>query len=382
MHYFVQYILIILLISGCEKESPVTQRIFYNSSHFIMGDDLSYANQILDHGGVYRDSGKITDPYLICKKYGANVIRFRLFHTPVWTKEVYNPEVSRMYNDFNDVKLGISRAKKLGLQVCLDIHYSDTCADPGHQITPQAWKNLDLQSLHDSVYQYTFQTLRKLDLLHLMPEYVQTGNEINPGFLLPQGDRWHHTQDFIYLINAAIQAVRDAGSISNIHPKVILHIAQPENAINWFDGLREKGLKDYDILGFSYYYIWSDVPLANISNYVEQLRKKYGKEVMVMETAYPWTTQNADQLGNIIDTDKLLPDFPANREGQYHYLAALTQEIIDGGGKGVFYWEPDWITSQMKTPSGTGSAWDCNTFFDFSGHVIKAIDFMTLPYHF
>ncbi|MCD6202311.1 MAG: glycosyl hydrolase 53 family protein [Bacteroidales bacterium] len=382
MNYLFISILLILLAAGCNKEESGTQRTFYTPDQFVMGADLSFANQILEHGGIFRDSGYVKDPYMIFKTHGANVIRFRLFHNPVWTKEIYKPEESRMYNDFDDVKLGISRAKKSGLQVCLDIHYSDTWADPGHQIIPVAWQDLDLKTLHDSIYQYTYLSLKKLDQLHLMPEYVQPGNEINPGFLLPQGDRWHHTGDFIYLINAAIRAIRDAGSESTVHPKIILHIAQPENAITWFDGLQEKGLGNFDIIGFSYYYMWSDVPLANISNYTDQLRKKYGKEVMVMETAYPWTLQNADNLGNIIDVNKLLPDYPANRQGQYNYLVTLTQEIIDGGGKGIFYWEPDWITSQMKTPGGTGSAWDCNTFFDFSGNTINAITFMNLSYQF
>ncbi len=382
MNYLISFLLLILTASGCKKEDTGSIRAFYTPDQFVMGADLSFANQIMEHGGIFRDSGQMEDPYVIFKAHGANVIRFRLFHNPIWTKEVYKPEKSRMYNDFNDVKLGISRAKKLGLQVCLDFHYSDTWADPGHQIIPGAWQDLDLKSLHDSLYQYTYLTLKKLDQLHLMPEYVQPGNEINPGFLLPVGDRWHHPGDFIYLMNAAIRAIRDAGSESTVNPKIIIPIAQPENAINWFDGLQDKGLENYDIIGYSYYYIWSDVPLANISNYTEQLRKKYGKEVMVMETAYPWTLQNADNLGNIIGVKKLLPDYPANRQGQYNYLVSLTQEIIDGGGKGIFYWEPDWITSQMKTPDGTGSAWDCNTFFDFSGNTLNAINFMNSSYRF
>ena len=370
-----------IILCGCEKnQCQEPQRFYYNPGQFVMGADLSFTNQILDHNGVFSDSGKITDPYLIFQKYGANVIRFRLFHHPEWTRKVYGQEGKQMYSDFYDVKRAISRVKQLGMQVCLDFHYSDTWADPGKQIIPEAWDDLDLKTLRDSLYQYTYYTLKQLDKEGLMPEYIQPGNEINPGFLLPKGDRWHHTRDFIYLMNAAIQAIRDAGNESSVQPKVILHIAQPENTINWFKGLREEGLKDYDIIGFSYYYIWSTVPLSNISNYIEQLRSKYNKEVMIMETAYPWTTLNADNLGNIIATDKLLPDYPANRLGQYHYLVNLTREIVEGGGKGIFYWEPEWITSGMMTSGGQGSAWDCNTFFDFSGHVINAMNFMTDHY--
>ena len=146
--------------------------------------------------------------------------------------------------------------------------------------------------------------------------------------------------------------------------------------------LQDAGLDNFDILGISYYYIWSEVPLANVSNYVSVLKRDYGKEVMVMETAYPWTTANADTYGNIIDTAKLIPEYPPSIEGQYQYLVTLTQEIIDGGGKGIFYWEPGWITSSMVTQWGTGSAWDCNALYDFNGNVIKGMDFMTYPYSF
>lgn len=376
---------IVALTVYCSRREPdntIPEKVFYTPDTFVMGADLSYLNEILDHGGVFFDSGTIQDPYRIFADYGANVARFRLFHHPVWTREKYGLQGTQMYQDLNDVIRGMSRAKAQGMQLCLDFHYSDTWADPAHQIIPDAWKDLDIMTLKDSVYQYTFHVLKKLDSLGLMPEFVQTGNEINPGFLLPAGDRWKNTQNFILLMNAAISAVRDAGALSAKIPKIILHIAQPENALNWFQGLNEKGMKDFDIIGVSYYYIWSDVPLANISNYVSVLKRDYGKEVMVMETAYPWTLDNADNYPNIIDTTKILADYPPSPEGQYKYLTTLTQEIIDGGGAGIFYWEPGWVSSSMKTQWGTGSAWDCNALFDFQGEVLPAIGFMTYPYRF
>lgn len=360
-----------------------TLKVLYEPEQFCMGADLSYINQILDFGGTFSDSGEIVDPYLIFKKHGANVARFRLFHTPSWTKELYGNEGTQMYNDFADIKLGIEKVKDLGIQVCLDFHYSDTWADPGKQIIPAAWDSLSIEILHDSIYNYTYKTLIKLGKAKLMPEFVQVGNEINPGFVLPQGNRWEENEEnFVYLLNAGIKAVRDAGACNDIDPKIIIHIAQPENAINWFAGLDEAGLADYDIIGISYYYQWSEVPLENLSNYVSVLKRDYGKEVMVMETAYPWTTDNCDSYNNIISVDNLLSDYPATKEGQYQYLVKLTQEVIDGGGKGVFYWEPAWISSDIKTQWGQGSAWDCNTLFDFEGNVIKGMNFMIYPYEF
>jgi len=383
------FVLLSVFMANCRKNQPGNQdtktskKVFYEPSQFAMGVDLSYLNQILDLGGTYKDSGQVKNPYLIFKENGANVARFRLFHNPVWTKEVYGIQGKQMYNDYEDVKRAISQSKNAGMQVCLDFHYSDTWADPGKQIPPAAWDSLSLQVLTDSIYNYTIKVLDDLGEAGLMPEFVQVGNEINPGFILPYGNRWNgNTISFVSLLNAGIQAVWDAGAKYSLNPKVILHIAQPENVLNWFDGLAKAGLKDFDIIGFSYYYIWSDVPLDKIHNYVAQIKKVFQKEVMIMETAYPWTTENADNYPNIINDQKLDPNFPATPEGQYKYLVKLTQEVIDGGGTGLFYWEPGWITSDMKTQWGQGSAWDCNTFFDFEGNALESFRFMTKDYHF
>ncbi len=354
----------------------------YTTEAFVLGADLSYVNQILDHGGVYRDSGAVEDPYRIFKQYGANVIRFRLFHTPAWTKDIYGAQGTRMYHDPEDVKEGIERTKALGMKVLLDFHYSDTWADPHKQIIPEAWEGLDLEKLHDSVYNYTVRVLSDLNALGLMPEYVQVGNEINPGFLLPVGDRWERTDDFIYLLNAGIKAVRDVSGNTSIKPGIMLHIAQPENVNPWFDGLSEAGIMDFDIIGFSYYSKWSSIPIETISTIVKSMKSKFQKEVMILETAYPWTTGYADDYPNIFGASDIVSGYPATQQGQYDYLVKLTQEIIDGGGSGIFYWEPAWITSDIKTQWGQGSAWENNALFDFDGKPVKGMNYMTYPYVF
>lgn len=378
-------VVLVASLSFCRRQNdnPVQGRTFYTTDMFVMGADLSYVNQILEHNGVYRDSGKTKDPYRIFREYGTNVVRLRLFHNPVWTKEVYTPAGNKMYNDYEDVKEAIRRAKREGMKICLDFHYSDTWADPSKQQKPAAWETLTLQDLRDSLYNYTFKTLRNLDRENLMPEYVQPGNEINPGFLLPSGSRWNGNEaNMIYLLNGAVSAIREAGRTSQVKPEVIIHIAQPENADSWLGGLAQKGFADYDIIGLSYYYIWSTVPLEELSNNISALKAKYMKDIMIMETAYPWTTDNADNYGNIINTGKLTDRYPATEQGQFDYLTTLVREVIEGGGKGIFYWEPAWISSDMKDLWGTGSAWDCNTFFDFRGNTIKGLNFMTQKYTF
>ena len=149
---------------------------------FYFGADLSYVNQILDHGGVYKDGGMTRTPYQVFKNHGANLVRVRLWHNPVWTKTVYSPPGQKMYNDLQDVEKTIALAKGQGMEVELDFHYSDSWADPGKQEAPNAWKTIrDVNVLKDSIYQYTLQTLQYLNSKGLMPEWVQIGNEINCG---------------------------------------------------------------------------------------------------------------------------------------------------------------------------------------------------------
>ena len=144
---------------ACKKDKePVTGEIkkFYRWDEFNMGVDLSYVNQIEDYSGVYRDSGQVRDCFKILKDHGANTVRVRLWHTPTW---VGNLNAGKLYYDLYGVEKTIRRAKEAGLAVSLDIHYSDTWADPQKQEVPLAWKNLAIDVLKDSVYNYTLAVL-------------------------------------------------------------------------------------------------------------------------------------------------------------------------------------------------------------------------------
>ena len=55
---------------------------------------------------------------------------------------------------------------------------------------------------------------------------VQVGNEINPGFLLPYGDRARWAQ-LRRLLEAGIRAVRNVADERETHIDVMLHVAHP-----------------------------------------------------------------------------------------------------------------------------------------------------------
>jgi arabinogalactan endo-1,4-beta-galactosidase len=340
------------------------------SAHdFSFGADLSFANEMDDCGASFKDKGVKKDIYAIFKDHGVNLVRIRIWNNPSWTK----------YSNFDDVKKSIARAKAQGEKVLLDFHYSDDWADAGKQLIPAAWAGIkDDGALAQALYQYTYDTLTALDKAGLMPDMVQTGNEINQEILMPAP--WSAGQTINWarnakLLNAAIKAVRDAGAHSAVHPKVMLHIAQPENTEWWIAAAVAAGVTDFDVIGISYYSKWSKNTFAGLGATINRLRHRYPVEVMVAETAYPWTLAWADSFNNVLGEDALIPGYPATREGQAKYLIDLSQTIIANGGAGLIYWAPDWVSTSCRTRWGVGSNWENATLFDFDGEAVPGIDF-------
>ena len=340
-----------------------------------LGADLSSTNEMDDCGAVFRQNGKAYDLFTLVRGHGGNLARIRIWNDPDWTR----------YSNLADVKKSIRRARAAHLLVLLDFHYSDTWADGDKQIIPKAWAGIkDDQALADALYRFTFDTLMALDAEGLMPDQVQVGNEINQE-LLGQADwkgrpiNWKRNA---LLLNAGIKAVRDAGAKSAIKPKVMLHIAQPENVEPWFAAAKAAGVTDFDMIGVSYYAKWSKYSMVEMGATIKRLTLAYPKtEVVLVETAYPWTTDYADPLGNVLGEDALMKAYPATPLGQKQYMTDVTRTVLENGGVGVVYWEPGWVSTHCKTPWGVGSSWENATFFDFhrDNEVLPAIDFMRTP---
>jgi arabinogalactan endo-1,4-beta-galactosidase len=162
----------------------------------------------------------------------------------------------------------------------------------------------------------------------------------------------------------------------------MLHIAQPENAEPWFASAKAAGIVDYDIIGLSYYSKWSKETLAGLGASINRLHRRYGADVVVVETAYPFTQDNADPSPNLLGYDAVVPGYPATPQGQADYMKALAQTVISSGGTGVVYWEPAWVSTRCSTRWGQGSNWDNATFFDFhhDDDLLPAIDYQTRTY--
>lgn len=361
------------------------KNVQYNWKQFVMGADLSFVNQIEDYGGLYKVNGRQQEVYSIFKHHGCNNVRVRLWCNPQWVKTIAD---GRLYSDLADVEKTMRRAKKAGMSINLDLHYSDDWADPNKQLTPEAWKDLPLPILKDSVYQYTLAVLNYFKKKNLVPEMIQVGNETNFGMLWPAGkvvnDSDSSWKNFGMLLNAGIKAVRDFSKTSAIKPQIIIHVAQLQFAPAWTEKITSVGgVTDFDILGLSHYYKWSTVhPMKEVGDTIRLLKNKYHKKVMIVETAFPWTFEGADNYNNLFGDPKELIGYTAGKQAQLDYLINLTQTIISAGGSGIMYWEPAWITSPMKDRWGHGSIWENAALFDFEGEVLPGMGFMQHLYKF
>ncbi|NQW37321.1 MAG: glycosyl hydrolase 53 family protein [Flavobacteriales bacterium] len=367
-------LLMLVLAFSCSKEggsnpiidSPPNQNQVVS---FYYGADLSYTNEMEDCGATYKDANNATkDPFKIFKEAGTNLVRVRLWNHPDWTN----------YSNFEDVKKTISRAKAEGMSVLLDFHYSDTWADPSHQEIPAAWLS-DVNNttvLGDLVYNYTYTTLSDLSDLNLLPDIVQVGNEINAMILQNGALQWpiDWTRNAA-LINKGIKAVRDISAAKSKNIEVMLHIAQPENALWWFDQATKSGVTDFDWIGVSYYPLWSTYKLNNLVTPLTQLVNTYKIRLMIVETAYPFTLDDADSAGNILGSDALISGYPATQQGQLDYLNKLTEIVKSSGGEGLVYWEPAWVSTTCSTQWAQGSHWDNATLFDHNDKATLGMSF-------
>lgn len=389
----ISLLLALMIMMGCEDEprrGAITpdgddDSVIVDKRYF--GADLSYVNQILDHGGVYQVNGVQKDPYQIFADKGTNLVRLRLWHNPAWTKTVYGAQGTQLYNDLKDVEESIQRAKAQKMQVLLDFHYSDEWADPEKQYVPAAWKNItSLDVLADSVYDYTYAVLNYLDSKNLMPELVQVGNETNCGMMLSRGNaefpncnvcdgNW---SNFGTVAQSAIRAIREV----NADTKILFHVADPKNVSWWFNGLINTAkVTDFDMIGFSYYPIWhTTVKPGQLESTVKGFLETYKKEVIILETAYPWTTQGNDSYPNLFGSGSALSGYPFTPEGQNQLMTDLMQSMISAGGSGMVYWEPAWITSDLRDQWNKGSSWENNAFFDYDGNANSGFDYMTHEY--
>lgn len=388
-NYLVYLIAALYILSGCCKDkSPSNETAPLD---FYFGADLSYVNQLLDKGATYKQNGEITDPYSIFANEGTHLVRFRMWNNPLWTKELYGEDGTQMYNDLYDVATSMQKAKENNMEVLLDLHYSDTWADPGKQYIPKAWENItSIDVLKDSVYNYTLATLNYLESQGLVPAMIQIGNETNCGMMYTDAPpnfpeinvcngNW---SSYKSVVNSAISAVKQFNTTKGVAIKTVLHVADIKNVDWWFENITSgTDAVNFDIIGISYYPLWhKTIPLSEVGDNVATIKGKFNKEVMIVEVAYPWTSEGKDTMPNLFGGEAPLEGYPFTVEGHLKLMTDLSRDVKNAGALGIIYWEPAWIAYPIKTLWGTGSSWENCTFFDYNNNASSSFDYMKVAY--
>jgi arabinogalactan endo-1,4-beta-galactosidase len=352
---------------GCVPGAPQARCDSTEAAEFIKGADISFLQEIEEQGGVFKEDGTDKDLLDVLKDHGFNYARLRIWHTP-----------EHGYCGLDSTLIMAARIKSKDLGLLLDFHYSDTWADPGKQYKPGAWQGIGFDALKDSVFEYTRLVVSRLKNQNTLPDMVQIGNEITCGILWDTGrvcgrfdtpGRWASLGN---LIARGIEGVRAAlGPGDSV--SIMIHIdrgADFDGSIWFFDNLLAQGI-DFDIIGLSYYPWWHGT-MDRVESNLDTLARRYRKDIVVVETAYPWTLDWYDHVHNLVGLPgQLLPAYTATVEGQGAFLADL-MDIISGTpscrGRGIFYWAPEYISTVRM-----GSPWENLALFDFEGNLLSSV---------
>jgi arabinogalactan endo-1,4-beta-galactosidase len=250
------------------------------------------------------------------------------------------------------------------MKVWLTVHYSDTWADPGSQTPPSDWTSLSFANLKTAVSNYT-----TLLMTEIQPDIIQIGNEINSGFLWPQGHLINNESQCLQLISAASTAIRSQSATT----KIMIHYAGIGSGATWF--FNKMSSINYDYIGLSYYPVWHGKILSDVNATITSLGETHNKKVIIAETAYPFTLGYNDYTNNILGlANQLVPTYPATNQGQKEFLLAIKNLVKQNSrGLGFCYWGAEWVAFRGPTATN-GSSWENQALWDFNNNALPVMD--------
>jgi arabinogalactan endo-1,4-beta-galactosidase len=336
-------------------------------SEFLVGGDISALTRIEQADGVFRDEGKPGDAIEIMSKYGCNCFRLRLFVNP--TKQ------GAVVNDLAYTIALAKRIKAAGAKLLLNFHYSDTWADPGRQLKPKAWEDLDFDSLERTVYEYTRDCISQFKQAGVLPDMVQPGNEIAPGMLWPDGKLYgvgepeKQWDKFARLLKAGARGVQDGAGGESVRIVLHIHCGGDWSKTKWFFENIEKRDVPYDIIGLSYYPWWHG-SMQDLRENISNAVATFDKDIFVVETAYPNRPARVSKAKDGADKNMPWPMTPAGQEAFLTELIATVRETPKERGIGALWWYPESIPAKGLEIWYGGA----NAMFDREGNVLPSMN--------
>ncbi len=335
----------------------------------MRGADISSLMKSEAMGGRYFDAqGRERGALEILNDYGLNYARLR-----VW---VNSPDG---YHGLAQLLAMARRLKALEIGLLVDFHYSDSWADPGKQFKPASWADLDFDGLQRALYAHTREVCAALAAQGTPPQVVQVGNEINHGLLWPEG-KLEGADGFdrlAALLKEGARAVRETAP----QARVMLHLAEGGNNPlfrGWFDAAAARGV-DFDLIGASYYPYWHG-SLADLQRNLNDVAARYSRDIVLVETAFPFTAADADGTENVMQFEDW-QGCPATPQGQRRMLADI-QDVLRAVPKGrclgFFWWDATWtaVPGNGWDPAdpSLGNNWENQALFDFSSRPLPALE--------
>jgi arabinogalactan endo-1,4-beta-galactosidase len=305
--------------------------------NFAVGSDISWYPQMLASGFTFRNKhGAEQDLLTTLKEYNHNAVRLR-----TWVNPTDDPR-SGHCSAAETAEIA-KQCYEQGFRIMLNFHYGDTWCDPGKQVKPKAWADLAFDDLVNALYEYTYNTVKLLVDGGTFPEWVQIGNETNPGMLLPDGSAKNFAK-LARLYNAGHDAVKAASPRS----KTMIHLAEFNDTdfiVNYFDNLTANNCR-FDMTAFSFYPYW----LAHYHNMTyEQAMENFNRSMRIIPERYPFEFMIAE-IGALDEDER----------GSHQTLADVI-ESIHGQPlcTGLFYWEPQgarvWSKYALSAWRGDGT---------------------------
>ena len=233
---------------------------------------------------------------------------------------------------------------------------------------------------------YTRECLQAFAAQNTPIDLIQIGNEITSGMLWPAGQIYHggreHWAEFVTLLQAGLRGAHEGGSAAL---RTVIHIdrgGDNAGARYFYDHILDRGV-DFEIVALSYYPFWHG-PLAALQSNLNDLATRYDKDVLVVESSYPWIIPDGDTTGYFVGRTEQLPEpdrFPPSPAGQAAYFEALRaalQQVPRGHGLGYLAWEPAWLPGTGWN-GGESNPYGNLTMFDWQGTGLPSLDTFRPP---
>lgn len=333
------HLALLLVLAGLAPRPAIAQTS-PQPAKFFLGADIS----ALDAPGrgrlpPYQEDGKPSDELTLLEHHGWTAFRLRVFVPPV--RNAPN----------NTLEKAIPLAKQIkasGATLILDLHFSDTWADPGRQQIPVAWRGLKIDALAKQWQHYAQTTVRTLKDAGAMPDIVQIGNEITNGAAWPLAqvrppgakqssppqpyDDAKQWKNLTRLLKAGIKGVKKGAG--HTPPRIAIHIDQGGHwtKTEWFFDHLNAAHVHYDIIAQSFYPPWGHGTLDDLRYNMDQCAQRYHKGFIVMETGY--------EPSHVADKSDMM--WPVTPQGRLQYMVDLVNTVQNApNGLGVLYWAPE-----------------------------------------